>query len=135
MSDTQTDQTQTEPEGIQQIRERAEQLPAALEHNAIRDLEMGLLRGPGIDLATKQGRAWAAQYDGDWTDSDAMKADFSELFPSVTDAGEPPVEESYQTGMTDEMRTNQSGQTSLPGQAGSRVGTTHRMGSIPDREC
>ena len=121
MTDIQTDTESTEEsEHVANLRERAEKVPELEQSAAIRDLEMGLLRGPGIDLATKQGRAWAAQYDGDWTDSDSMKTDFNSLFGN-TQSGDADTDEEFDSGMTEDMRANQTGVVTQPGDAAGEV--------------
>lgn len=93
-------------------------LPAERQTNALLQLENFGLR-TDIDFSTREGEAWAATYKGDWNDVEAAKADYATMFPTGTPT-EPvtettPVEENFQTGMTDDLRNNQGGQTAPPG--------------------
>lgn len=82
------------PEELRAQAERATQLETDLaqrnEHSDLQALEIAGLRS-GIDLGTTEGKAWAAVYNGDWSDADAMKTSFDGLFPNAAaPANSPP---------------------------------------------
>ena len=143
--DPNVESTEEEPEHIRELRNKAESAK-------LLQLENAGLRA-GIDLTSRQGRAWANTYEGSWDDPDAMKSDFSEFFgapetvsanqsePAPEPQGEAPQAESeFQTGMTEDLRRNQSGAAAPPGaspsedpyQAALRVSQEARQQGLPD---
>lgn len=124
MSDVPTSTTD-DPDHVAVLRERAEALPGTQAERDILAFENALLRGPQIDISTRQGKAWADTYEGDWSDTEAMRTDFTSMFPSTeaSPVGEgaetttPPetAETDFGTGMTEDLRRNQTGVAHPPG--------------------
>ena len=106
-------ESQVPPE-LREQAERASQLEAEAaqreEHSQLQALEIAGLRS-GVDLTSRQGKAWAAVYDGDWNDGDAMKSDFDTMFPNAEPLQvDPPTNEdprqgeTFDTGMSKERQ-------------------------------
>lgn len=76
---------QVSPEARAQF-ERAQQESEWVQ--AAQALEIAALKA-GIDLSTRNGKAWAQTYDGDWDDPTAMMTDFRAMFGADTDDSTP----------------------------------------------
>jgi len=121
MTDTQQS-NENEPDHIAALRERAEALPGAQAERDLLKLENSALRA-GIDLSTRQGEGWALTYKGDWESPEDMKADYeSYVGPTAQQAPAEATQEApaagaenFNSGMTEDLRKNQSGSAMPPG--------------------
>jgi hypothetical protein len=122
-----------EPDGIKNLRSFAERKAREADEAKQLRRELSMVKA-GIDLDSRKGQAWAAQFPGDTNDVAAMLADARDFDPSIVKAAAPPAEAGTTTppGETTTAPAGATGATTTaPADTGSAARTALADGALP----